>query len=297
MNLDGRLIQQVTDCAVPSAVNCSRFGLVTADEPDTLSFVDEERYVAQLTANPNITAAFITPELASRVGDSHVVPIVCEDPRYAYFSLYNHVAEASYESWPSRIDPSAQIHPRAYVAENNVIIGPNCVVQPNVTILPDVEMGEGCLIRAGAVLGSAGYEHKRTRRGILTMVHDGKAILGSDVEIGSNASVQKGLRSRHTVVGDSTRAGDLVLIAHAVQIGRRCFLPASVMISGSVTIGDDAWIGPASMISNQINIGDGAFVTIGSVVTRDVPAGARVTGNFAVPHEQFLAALKRSISP
>jgi UDP-3-O-[3-hydroxymyristoyl] glucosamine N-acyltransferase len=295
VTLDPRTIRQVTGCTVPEAVRCVRLDLVNATQPGTLSFIDHPRFLSQLTANPNIAAAFATPEISTALASSHVVPIVTDDPRLAYFSLYNHLARTAYEEWPSRIDPSARIHPRAWVAENNVVIGAGVTIEPNVTILPDVEIGDGSLIRAGAVLGSAGYEHKRTSRGIITMVHDGKVILGENVEIGANDAVQKGLSSRHTIVGDETRSGDLVLIAHGVQIGRRCFLPASVMISGSVTIGDDVWVGPGSMISNQVTIGDRAFITIGAVVTRDVPVDARVTGNFAIPHDRFMALLKQSL--
>ena len=35
-------------------------------------------------------------------------------------------------------------------------------------------------------------------------------------------------------------------------------------------------------------IGDNARVTIGSVVAGNVPAGAEYTGNFAMPHQQFM---------
>ena len=64
------------------------------------------------------------------------------------------------------------------------------------------------------------------------------------------------------------------------------------MVTGSVTLGDDVWIGPNATIRDGITVGNGAMVSLGSVVTQDVRPGQRVTGNFAVPHEDFLAALK-----
>jgi len=64
------------------------------------------------------------------------------------------------------------------------------------------------------------------------------------------------------------------------------------MLSGSVIIEDDVFIGPASAIRPQVRIGRGATVSIGSVVTKDVPAGTRVTGNFALEHEKFMAFIK-----
>lgn len=61
-------------------------------------------------------------------------------------------------------------------------------------------------------------------------------------------------------------------------------------------MGSDVWIGVNATISNRIRIGDGARVSLGSVVTKDVPAGATVTGNFAIDHRQFLKNLKASLA-
>ncbi len=48
---------------------------------------------------------------------------------------------------------------------------------------------------------------------------------------------------------------------------------------GNVTIEDDVFIGMNSLIIKPITIGKGAIIGAGAVVTRDVPAGAIVTGN------------------
>ena len=57
---------------------------------------------------------------------------------------------------------------------------------------------------------------------------------------------------------------------------------------GNCRIGNNVWIGPGAIISNRKVIGDNARVTIGSVVAGNVPAGAEYTGNFAMPHQQFM---------
>jgi UDP-3-O-[3-hydroxymyristoyl] glucosamine N-acyltransferase LpxD len=158
-----------------------------------------------------------------------------------------------------------------------------------------VRIGRGTIVRAGAVLGAEGFEHKRTSRGILSVRHDGEVIIGERVEIGANCAISKGFSFRHTVIDDETRLDNLVHVAHGAQIGKRCFLPASCMIAGSTTIHDDVWIGPNASVSSQVQVGEGAYVTIGAVVTRDVPAGQRMTGNFAVPHAAFLSILKRNL--
>ena len=49
-------------------------------------------------------------------------------------------------------------------------------------------------------------------------------------------------------------------------------------------IGDGAWVGTSAMVREYIHVGAGASVKAGSVVVEDVPEGAEVSGNFALPH-------------
>jgi UDP-3-O-[3-hydroxymyristoyl] glucosamine N-acyltransferase len=143
------------------------------------------------------------------------------------------------------------------------------------------------------MIGVQGFEHKRTSQGLLSVVHDGLVCIGEEVEIGANNTIAKGLMGRDTTVGDWTKTDCLVHIAHCVQIGQRCLIPASAMIAGSVTIGDDVWIGPNSTISSQVRIENQAVITLGAVVVRDVEAKSRVSGNFAMEHTAFIRAAKR----
>ncbi|MTI38250.1 DapH/DapD/GlmU-related protein, partial [Fulvivirga lutimaris] len=142
------------------------------------------------------------------------------------------------------------------------------------------------------VVGSEGFEHKKTTKGILSVKHDGKVIIGKDVYIGALNAISKGFSYRNTIIGDSTKTDNLVHIAHCVQIGERCLLPASSMIAGSTTLEDDVWIGPGSSISSQLTIGKNGFISIGSVVTKNVNMNEKVTGNFAIPHRKFLKHIR-----
>lgn len=49
--------------------------------------------------------------------------------------------------------------------------------------------------------------------------------------------------------------------------------------SRPIMIDDDVWIGIGAIILKGVHIGRGARISAGAVVTRDVPAGAVVTGN------------------
>jgi UDP-3-O-[3-hydroxymyristoyl] glucosamine N-acyltransferase len=297
MSIDAALIQVATGLHVAEPVDCDALGLVS-DRFGTrlLTFLDDSQYGEELVNNSAIAAAFVLEAMADEVRRHGRVAVVCDDPRFHFYTLRNYIARRDYTVRPSSIDPTARIHPRAFVADYNVTIGPECLVEPNATILADVTLGRGCVIRASAVLGSEGFEFKRTLRGILPVFHDGDVRLGDYVDIGANTCVDKGFSWRSTLIGNGTKVDNLVHIAHGAQLGERCLVVACAMVAGSVNVGDEVWIGPNANVSSGLSVGGRAFVTLGSVVTKNVPAGEHVTGTFAIAHQRFLRHLKRIVT-
>tara|TARA_R110002033_G_scaffold92356_2_gene141800 strand:+ start:3498 stop:4379 length:882 start_codon:yes stop_codon:yes gene_type:complete len=269
-------------------------GLTNSNSRNTLSFIDDARYLKKLNQNSNITGVITNKDLSKTIIGKKVY--VVADPRYSFFTLQNNVAEAFLKNKriASKIDPSAKIHSKAFVDEFNVTIGKNTIIEPNVTIFSDVEIGNNCIIRSGAVIGTEGFEYKKTTKGILAVKHDGKVIIGDNVNIGSNSSVSKGFSYRNTIIGNDTKIDSLVQISHCVHVGQRCLLPASTMVAGSVTIENDVWVGPSVSISSQLRIQSGSSITLGSVVMRNVLENQVVTGDWAIPHLQFLKKLKNN---
>lgn len=293
MKIDNELVRRILRIETAREFKCDTLGLVNTSTPNTLSFLDDRAFLADLEKNSCVTVVFTTVELAMHIPDK--TTIVCDDPRFAFYSLQNHVGHSEYERRKSTIDPTARIHSRAYVSEYNVEIGANVLIEANATILADVSIGANTIIRAGAVLGAEGFEHKRTSKGILSVFHDGKLFVGENVEIGANTCVDKGFSFRQTVIGDHTKIDTLVRIGHGVQTGTGCFITACALVAGSVTLKDNVWIGPNASIAPQLIIDDGGFVTLGAVVTKDVGKNQWVSGNFAIPHKKFLSNLKKSL--
>lgn len=297
MTIDAKLLQDALGRPLGDGLRCATLGLVDSAVPGTLTFLDDERFLPRLASNPNIAAVITTVQLRDRVAAACPLVLESADPRHDFYTVYNHLCRARLEQWPSRIDPGASVHPRAFVAAHNVVIGPGCVIEPLACVMPDVEIGARCIVRAGAVVGTEGYEKKWTRSGVLSVLHAGKVVVHEDVEIGANACVAKGMYLfGDTTIRAGTKINALAFVGHCVSIGRDCLLHLGASVSGGSVVGDRVWIGPKATVSNGLRVGEGARISLGAVVTADVAPGAHVTGNFAVDHATFIANLKRSLA-
>ena len=297
--ITGKYIEKIVNLSLTKGYYGNKLSLVddfsNNSEIDLITFIDDKKYLKNVLNNNRIRSIFTTYEIWNELMDTNIQPIICDDPRFYFYSLYNYIANSNYKKTRSIIAGTAKIHPMALISEFNVVIGRNVEIGPNVTILPDVEVGENSVILAGAILGCKGFELKRTKKGILSVTHDGKLIIGNDVQIGYNTTIYKGFFNNNTIIGDSTKIDNLVYIAHGVKIGKECFIVGNSMISGSTELGDRVWVGPGAIISNKLKIGNDSFISIGSVVTQDVMTNQRVTGNFAIEHKKFVDSLKRKL--
>jgi UDP-3-O-[3-hydroxymyristoyl] glucosamine N-acyltransferase len=165
-------------------------GFVTHTRPEMLVFLSNEKYIGGIEAE-NVVAVLTTAELAQEVLNRGKVPIVSENPKRDFEMLRDHLARVGYVRTPSRIDPSAVVSEQAWVCETNVSIGKRCIIEPNVTILDGVEIGDDSFIVAGTVLGTA-FDSKLCGDSITKNFHDGRLIVGNNVEIHSNCCIDKG---------------------------------------------------------------------------------------------------------
>lgn len=202
----------------------------------------------------------------------------------------------------SGVHPSAVVHPDAMLAETCVIcagayvgrstIGKGTVIGEGARILDDVTIGDNCVIHPNATLGGDGFGFERDEGGMpVKFPQRGRIIIGDRVEIGANTCVDRGALS-DTVIADDSKIDNLVHIAHNVAVGRGTLIAANAVIAGSAVLGERVWVGPSVTVSDGLTVGDDAKLTLGSIVTHDVPAGSRVTGNFAVDHDRFLAFMR-----
>lgn len=283
-------IEVVTDSEFES------LGFITHNNPKQLVFIEEKKYIPILLRNSNISCVITTEELSSSMHEGLGISI-SRNPRKSFFEIHNYLAKNTDfygKSFKTEIEESARIHPTAFIAEKNVRIGKRCYLGPNVSILENSILEDEVIVRAGSVIGTEGFEFKHIENEIIPVIHRGGVLLHHRVEIQANCCISKSIFGYFTEIGSETKIDNLVHIAHNVTIGRRCLLAACAMVAGSVIIGDDVWVGPSASISSEVNIGNSASITMGSVVTKDVVAGQKVTGNFAIDHNKFIRQFVKS---
>ena len=71
-------------------------------------------------------------------------------------------------------------------------IGKESKIHNNVTLYHDVYLGERCSIHSGTVIGSDGLGFAKDKGEWVKIEHLGKVIIGDNVEIGSNTSIDRG---------------------------------------------------------------------------------------------------------
>ena len=205
----------------------------------------------------------------------------------------------------ARIGEGAHIGPYCYVDED-AEIGRNALLHSFVTIYRGAKIGddfvahshsvvrEHCrianrvILQNGAVIGGDGFGFAKRQDGTwYKMVQSGPAVLEDDVEVQSNACVDRATVGE-TRVGRGAKLDDLVLVGHASQVGANTLLCGQVGLAGSTKIGDNCILAGQVGTAGHLLVGDGTVITAQSGVPNDVPAHAFYSGYPAVENRQWL---------
>lgn len=291
--------------------------LSTAGATD-ISFLDNRKYIDAFTVS-RAGAVVVHPDLADRA-PAGMALIVTSEPYRAYATiaaLFHPRHEVEPGIAPSAVvDPSAEIGPGVEIGPGavigkNVKIGAGSCVAANAVIGDGVEMGQGCTIGANAVvshtlmgslvhiypgccIGQDGFGFAMGPKGHLKVPQLGRVVIGDDVEIGANTTIDRGA-GPDTVVGSGCRIDNLVQIAHNVELGMGCVVVAQSGISGSTKLGNGVVLGGQAGVAGHLRLEDGVQVAAKSGVLRDIPAKTAVMGYPARPIKEFwreIATLK-----
>ncbi len=279
-----------------------------------LSFLATAKY-AQLFERSQAGVVLVTPALVDTPGLC-ATRVVVERPHDALLSLIPRFyrapsrepgvhptaivekgarvgSDATIEAY-AVIRAGAEIGDRAWIGSHSVvgagaIVGSESRLFPHVTLYSGTIIGERVTLHSGVRVGSDGFGYVFRGGAHEKIPHVGRCLIGNDVEIGANSTIDRGSID-DTIVGDGTKIDNLVHVGHNVRIGRLCLLMAQVGVAGSSRVEDGAILAGQVGISGHLTVGAGARLAAQAGVISDVPAGETWGGYPARPHRDALKA-------
>jgi UDP-3-O-[3-hydroxymyristoyl] glucosamine N-acyltransferase len=106
-------------------------------------------------------------------------------------------------------------------------------------------------------------------------------VLGSDIEIGANTTIDRGALA-DTVIEDGVKLDNQIQIAHNCHIGAHTAMAACVGVAGSAVIGKYCTFGGAAMVRGHLKIVDHVHVGPGSLVSRAILQPGEYTGFYPI---------------
>lgn len=205
----------------------------------------------------------------------------------------------------ANIGDHAHIGPYCFIDED-AQIGRNVVLHSFVTVYRGASIGddffahahavvrEFCrighrvILQNGVIIGGDGYGFAKQADGTWSkMTQSGPAIIEDDVEIQSNACVDRATIGE-TRIGRGTKLDDLVLVGHGSRVGANTLLCGQVGLAGSTTIGSNCILAGQVGSAGHLTIGDGTVVTAQSGVPNDIPARSLYSGYPATENREWL---------
>lgn len=147
------------------------------------------------------------------------------------------------------------------VLGKGVTVGRDCRIYPRAVLYPGVRLGDRVVVHAGAVLGADGFGYVRDSATgeYLPFPQQGTLVLEDDVEVGANATIDRGALEE-TRIGRGSKIDNLVQIGHNVRVGQNVVIAAQTGVSGSSTIGAGAIVAGQVGIADHVQIGEGAIL-------------------------------------
>jgi UDP-3-O-[3-hydroxymyristoyl] glucosamine N-acyltransferase len=190
-----------------------------------------------------------------------------------------------------------RVHLQAQIfVGRDTLLGDDCWLMPGCIVAAECVLGDRVRLQPGVVIGSDGFGYEFVDGRHEKVPQIGTVIIGNDVEIGANSTLDRARFSR-TLVGEGTKIDNLVQVAHNVEIGRHCLVCSQAGISGSTKIGDFVIIGGQAGLAGHLTVHRGAKIDGQTGVNADVAAGAFVKGSPCLPYqlEQRINVLRRKL--
>jgi UDP-3-O-[3-hydroxymyristoyl] glucosamine N-acyltransferase len=294
-------------------VRIASIAAVEDAESGTLTFATDERYLK--AALESRAAAILAAASAVDARKSYEKPLVIvPSPRVALASLLAMVEtprlKGPFVDPSASIDPSASVGAEVYIGRDvtvgaGAVIGARSVLAGGAVIAANVTLGEDCYIdtrayvgersvlgnrvtlKPQAVIGGQGFGWAFLDGGLRRIPQIGYVQLGDDVEIGSNACVDRA-QTGVTSIGEGTKIDNLVQIGHNCRIGKHCAIAAQCGLAGSTIVGDYVQMGGQVGVAGHLAIGSRVRIAARSEVWGNIADDLVVSGAPARAHRQTL---------
>jgi UDP-3-O-[3-hydroxymyristoyl] glucosamine N-acyltransferase len=218
---------------------------------------------------------------------------------------------------PPGIDSSARIAGSAnigvgaaigpyVVIEDDVRIGDNCTIYPfvhicrganiganfkayaHVTVREFCVIGNDVILQDGAKIGTDGFGYAKQGDGsYYKIVQSGIVILEDAVEVGANATIDRGTIGE-TRVRRGAKVDNLVQVGHASDVGENTLLCAQVGLAGSSKIGRNVILTGQVGVAGHLEIGDRVIATAQTGIPNSIEPDKIVSGYPAIENKLWL---------
>lgn len=270
----------------------ARVASLESADADALTFVSRAAFVERL-ARTRAGAAVVSPDCA----EAAPCPVLVSDNPYATYARAAQLIHPP-PALPVGIDDAARVDASARIGDG-VHVGPFAVVEAGAEIAGDAQIGAGAfigrdahvgahtrigpravvahgcrigargLVQPGAVIGSDGFGYAPDGDAWIKIPQIGAVIIGDDVEIGANTTIDRGTLD-DTVIGGGVILDNQIQIAHNVRIGDGTAMAGCVGVAGSAVIGQRCTVGGAAVILGHLEIVDDVHITAMSLVTKSI---------------------------
>lgn len=186
----------------------------------------------------------------------------------------------------ARIGDGSIIFPHVFIGEGSAI-GKACIIYSGARIYHGCRLGDRVILHGGVVIGSDGFGYAWDGKKQVKIPQVGGVVIGDDVEIGSNTTIDRGTLE-DTVIGSDVKIDNLVQIGHNVKVGDHSILVSQVGIAGSTEIGKGVILAGQVGVAGHLKIGDHVKVGAQSGIHKNMKEGEVMSGSPAVPYKTWL---------
>lgn len=256
-------------------------------EPGDIVFVDHPKYY-DTALNSAATIILINKEVDCPDGKAL---LISDDPFRDFVKIGQHfnAFKPSNEmiSSSAKIGEGSILQPGVFVG-HDVVIGKNCLIHANVNIGNGSVIGDNVIIHSGTVLGGDAFYYKKRESGFDKLKSVGNVLIGNDVEIGANCTIDRGVTAS-TTIGDGTKIDNLVQIGHDTIIGKKCLIASQTGVAGCTVLGDEVTLWGQVGVKSGVTLGDKTVVLAQSGVGGNLEGGKTYFGS---PAEDIRQAYK-----